>query len=412
MSQQTEPFFRQRGLGCAFLLLGVELMERTNSSLLRDSRLELIRIVSMLLIIAYHCLKFTLGSDYAFILEPHGVNYHVSMFILLGGSFGSYLFIILTCWFSVDKVSFKAERLLKTLWQTWTTCIVSLVIAGVLNLRSFSMVSAIKEIVTPFYSQYWFVSAYIIFILILPMLQTVLLKMDDRSIKFTCLVLLIASPLREIIGNDLLGELGRFITVFFVIGYLKRHPGNWIERHCLLGLAIYFLFIIAFIFAGDVLPGKIFGFNLNGGEGSLYVTAVRHLRFMTIVQLIGAVIAFYAFKRIELQPSRLINTLSKTAFGVYLWHYNIMFRNLIWQDIFHVDYIYRETKLYVLLLILGPVIVYCVLSLVETIRSILFDKILYKRIPWNNRIESFVNRCYEWCKLSSNNAIKKAKDDP
>lgn len=93
----------------------------SKKAITRDSRLELIRIISMLLIMAYHCVKFTLGTNYNFLEGSHGINYYCSLVVLMTGSIGTYLFIVLTCWFSVDKINFKAERLLRTIWQTWTT---------------------------------------------------------------------------------------------------------------------------------------------------------------------------------------------------------------------------------------------------------------------------------------------------
>lgn len=252
------------------------------------------------------------------------------------------------------------------------------------------------EIATPFYGQYWFVTAFVCFLLLLPLLQLLLLKMDAKALKFACIVLLVTCPLRAIITSDLFGDLGDFITVFFIVGYLKKHQGNWIEKHSRLGLVFYAIFVIFIILVGEVLPTTFFGHNLNGGKGSIYITIIRHIRFMTIIQLFGALFVFYALKQIKMKPSRTINTLAKSAFGVYLLHYNIMFRGLIWQDLFSADQIYKETNLYCLLLLFGPIIVYCLLPIIETIRSFLFDKYLYEILPWNRKISVLLDRNYEW----------------
>ena len=371
-------------------------MSKGASHGIRDSRYELIRIVSMLLIVASHCVKWTLGDNYAFLEGPHGFNYFFAFVTVMFGNVGTYLFIILTCWFSVDKVSFKADRLLRTVWQTWTTSILCLIITFILRFRTISLKNAISEMITPFDNQYWFVTVFCVFILVLPMLQTLVQKMDDSRLRFTCLILLILCPFRGILKAEIFGQIGDFFTVFFVVAYLKRHPDNWIEKHNKLGLALFVLFVFLCLIAGEVLPEYLFGKHMNGGSGSLYVKIIRKLRLRTIFQLWGAICSFYAFTHIHLKPSRLINTIAKPAFGVYLWHYNVLLRDWIWVDALHANYLYQETNLYPLLLIFGPVLIYGVFSLIETLRAYVLDQHLYGILPWNKKLTEWIDRNYQW----------------
>ena len=364
----------------------------------RDSRYELIRIVSMLLIMASHCVRCTAGGSYAFLEGAHGINYFCSHFVVMFGNVGTYLFIILTCWFSVDKVSFKADRLLKTLWQTWTTCVLCLIIAFIFHIPSLSLKNFIRELMTPFDIQYWFVTTFCVFILALPMLQTLVGKMDDARLKFACMALLFICPFRGIIKTEIMGFFGDFVTVFFVVAYLKRHPQNWLEKHNKLGLTLFMLFVIVCIAAGEFLPEKLFGKNINGGSGSLYILVIRKIRQRTVFQLWGAICTFYAFKHIPLKQSRIINSLARPAFGVYLWHFNLLLRAWIWQHLLHADYLYKETDLYFLLLIFGPVLMYCVFSLIEMLRAYLLDQYLYKALPWNKKIADWIDQHYQWNK--------------
>lgn len=371
-------------------------MSKSEPHNVRDSRYELIRIVSMLIILASHCVKFTLGDNYAFLESERNINYYVAFITVMFGNVGTYLFIILTCWFSIDKVGFKADRFLRTVWQIWTTSVLCVIIARAFHIKALSLSNIFNEFITPFYDQYWFATVFCVFILVLPLLQMMVQRMDEKKLGFTCIVLLIVCSVRGIYNTEILGQIGDFFTVFFVMSYLKKHPDNWLEKHNKLGIAVFVLFVLICLIAGAILPENLFGKNINGGSGSLYNFVIRSLRLRTIFQLGGAISIFYAFIHIRLTPSHLINTIAKPGFGVYLWHYNIVFRDWLWQEVCRANFIYSETNLYFLLLIIGPVIIYGVFAIVEAVRAWLLDEHIYVRLSWNRRIAAWMDEIYKW----------------
>ncbi|WP_029201568.1 acyltransferase family protein [Oribacterium sp. NK2B42] len=363
---------------------------------LRDSRYELIRIIAMILIMASHCVKFTIG-DYGFINQPATFNYIVAMIAIMFGNVGTYLFIILTCWFSTGRVSFKAKRVTKMLWQTWTTCILCILIALVFKMKTINKVYIIRELITPFDTQYWFVTTIVVFTMLLPVLQMVDLKLDNKKIKVICAVLILARPVRAIVSKDLAGDLCDFIACFFIVSYLKREPENWLRKHYRSGLFLYSLFVSILILCKFALPDKLFGLTIFTSDGGgLYAALVRRIRLRTIFQLFGAICAFYALKETTIKPNKTINLIASNAFGVYLWHYNYAFRAIIWKGIFCANYLYTKTYMYIFLIMLGPVMVYLACSIVEVVRKKIFDDYLYEKMPWIQKLEICIDNLYEW----------------
>ncbi len=366
----------------------------------RESVFELMRIIAMLLIVIYHGTKFTgNGSNYLFLQHQGTTSYYVGLFFTLYGGLGTWLYIIITCWFSVDKIKFSGERLVRTLWQTWSVCLLCLVIQFVFFRDSFSLRTAVRQLSTPIGSniQYWYVSAYVMFLLILPILQTVTVRMNNNKLLFTAIVFLVCSPLYKLINTATLGTLGLFVAAFFMTAWLKRHDGSFFSRKTFLCVT---LMIAAYILvvSASVLTSPRF---LN--REALFIKVYQRLRDYNIIQLYFAYTVFFALRKCHLGEVKTINILSKFSFGVYLWHYNFTFRQVIWRDFAHIDTWYESKWGYLLVLLGTAVLAYLIISLIEMVRMKLLDQWLYDKLPWNKKLSSWLDRVYYW---ESNEALK------
>ena len=69
-------------------------------SKIRDSRIELLRIVSIILIILFH---ITLYSGFSIVKDNLSFNYILHVMLGIFGKVGVVLFVAITSWFYVDK---------------------------------------------------------------------------------------------------------------------------------------------------------------------------------------------------------------------------------------------------------------------------------------------------------------------
>ena len=376
---------------------------RKKDAKVRETKYELLRLLAMLMIMASHSVKCTMGTEYEFLGEPPGLNYFAALATVLVGNIGTYLFILLSCWFSTEKIGFRTDRILRLLWQVWTTCLLCAGFGAAFRLRSFTMRTLLREMVTPFGpqngTQYWYVTAFAAFLLLLPALQYLAQKLDDKKIGFLCVVLIALGPLRQFIDTDLLGDVGDFVLMFFLCVYMKHKPDNWLRRHCFLGLALLALLVAGTLLARVVLPERLAGFTIVGTSGGRFNVMILRLRKRTIFQMFGALCLFYAFDRLRIRPVAAINRLAGYAFGVYLWHYNVMFREVIWQDVFHSEQLFRGgSPVYVLIPLLAPLAVYLAASAVEFVRRRVLDQWLYPKLPWNASLCAKLDSIYDWSK--------------
>ena len=74
---------------------------------LRESNFELLRIISMIFIVAYHLVYYTGVNIFT---QPTEINKLWLLFIMLGGKVGVNAFVLISGYFSVTAKNFKTSK--------------------------------------------------------------------------------------------------------------------------------------------------------------------------------------------------------------------------------------------------------------------------------------------------------------
>ena len=354
----------------------------------RESNIELLRIIAMLLIVLAHCITHGVG-EYSRILN-FNLNFNVFSSFALGiwGGLGVNIFIVITCWFMAEKKNIKIKKVVKMLMQTWSTCFIIMLILKILKVNITGK-DIIKQIITPIYTQYWFITTYLLFYMIIPILK---MFVDNISIeqhkKYTIILTAIIVIFKQILisGNEIIGTLGEFIYIFILVTYLKKIKDNFLEKYSIKIAILTFSFIIFSLICLNVL-NQYFGFSI-----------IKNIEYMLIgrnmLTIILAVALFYIFKNhVKIGNSNIINTISKSTLGVYIIHENMLLRgswanstqSILWNNIFHIKKWY-ETNYFVLYYLGICILTFIVCVLLEKIREKIIDENIFKRIKIIDRL--------------------------
>ena len=247
-----------------------------------------------------------------------------------------------------------------------------------------------KELFTPLIedSHYWFVTAYIVFILLMPILQYTVIRMENKTVLFLSLFLFLLSPVHNLLNTDIMGYLGDFLSVFFFTAYLKRKPDGKLEKYAIWGILIAVLSYVSLVVLRKTISSDY--------HISLFNRFFKKIRHRTPLQYVTAFCIFCIIKRWNIGHNKIINYFAQTSFGIYLWHNNLLLKEIVWYDVINVDFWYTQTGLFLLLLILGPIAIYLAFSVIERIRMKLLDDWLYEKLPWNHAIEGYITDIYAW----------------
>lgn len=306
----------------------------------RDSNLELLRVLSMLMIVANHFatksrLPWNVVAD-----SSLGVNLFFSQFLGSLGKLGADIFILISAWFMVGK-PFRFQRLFKV-WLT--TVVIGVTILAFLPLFGKTVVADdwIKNLFPLTKNPYWFVTTYIPFIALIPFVLDGCQRLSQRVHGLaTGALLLVYSVVPTILGpcgfgtKPLYGysELLWFLILGVLASYLRRavdldRMAWWKPFGVLLGAVTA---IACYTGVCDVLKA-------SGGDANWSLW--RHANSFFIVLVASSLLLLFA--KMKLGSNPVINWAGSCVFGVYLIHDHPKIYYTLWHDWIGAPVLYRQ----------------------------------------------------------------------
>mgnify|MGYP003370227273 FL=1 len=340
----------------------------------RSSNLELLRIISMFLIVMHH---YAVHGGFQLLEKDLSLNKIIIQILSGGGQLGVNLFILISGYFLIDS-EFKINKLLKLIFETFFySVIILLFIVSKSNLNI-----GIKDIIISClpitYSSYWFITCYVVLYLFIDYINPVIKGLDKKKYFQLILLLLLLLLLWCIIPSFTLGKPGYspfvwFVLIYLVAGYIKLYPCKFMSNfkvNFILGILFYLIVLFSFIIFDYLgIPDAFFG------KGATHFAQTN-----SIFIFLSSIFLFLAFKNIKMKNYKLLNIISSTTFGIYLIHDNFLMREFIWIKYFKVYEHFEEANLlfYSLKII---VLVFIICSFLDFIRQKLFVFSVDKIIP-------------------------------
>lgn len=342
----------------------------------RNSGIELLRIIAMMLIIAHH---FAIHTEWP-IANVLAFNAYCIELLKSFGKIGAAIFFIISGYFiAKNKERKNSRKLLRTAMPTWFYSIVFLIMSTSLgyniNIKFPLDQKVIQSIFPILLGSYWFISQYVILELISPYLK----RMTD-SLKTKELFLLIAMYITTCWGA---GALSYFISGIY--SPIIALPSFLL--FALVGIMIYRVedkiktkdAVCALVLSSIILAIGPFIIEFLSSAGYANVTNL-FWQFDSPLCIITASAMFVIFKRLEFK-SRAINAVAETTLGVYLIHDNVFIRQLLWNSgkIIDVQAHIYDDKLKFILFSIGIILsVFVISSAIEHIRSLIM-RIIFKK---------------------------------
>lgn len=349
---------------------------------IRQSNIELCRIVCMLLIIAHHCVVHGGGIG-----MNTCVNRYTALFFLPGGKFCFDAFLAISTWFLVDQ-TFKSERFLKTwcqvLFYSVTFAAISAYMGVSLTKRNwFSVFFPITG------NSHGFAASYLAFYLLMPFLGITASKLTKKQLQWLILLLLYFQVTSQIIGTvsqyfqPIHSELQLFVLCYFLALYIKRYPLPLLfNRIFLFTTVILMWFLVFFIWclAAVFLPG-------NAWVGVLSSLCNDE---SSILYLIGGYAFFLLFYTLRIPTNQYINAIAHTTFGILLIHDHNFFRYVLWNQIFHAqDWWY--SRYFLIHILLCVFIIFVVGALIDHLRQKYIERFIFS-LPLVSNLEKQISK--------------------
>ena len=370
----------------------------------RNSTLELLRIICIVLIVSRHYSTQTNFSEVGYTFTASNWSWRMLFLQLItfGGSASNNIFLLISGYFMLGrKVNWKRVVLLivELFFYSW---IIMAILFGT-GVVPFTIKEFVKGIVPLWFGYNWYVCCYVILCCFLPFINPFLDGLSKEKYRgFLVVIFLIANVAGTFKAMTFIGDtysVDHFLFMFAIGGYIKKFgikPSklSWYKTWSLLSAAV----IILSIFSMSVLGGML-------GIDKLVSKAKYFTPAYTVFAVFWGIFTFLWALNAKPFYNKTINLISGSVVGIFIIHHNPLMKEIIWNKIFpNVDYLNSD-----LLPVHFIIKVTCVLFLcfiIDQIRILtvekFFRKILDEKWDWletnliniGNKAEECIFNCF------------------
>lgn len=278
----------------------------------RNIGLDLLKVLAMFFVVLLHMCGYAYESQLS---NYETVTFDVAYHIIEAIAYPAiHLFVMCGTTFLIKRDSVNKKQVADIYVNTLLVCIIGLIVSLIIGIP-ITMSGILQSIFPITFRAYWFVSDYIVLILISPLLNKIINHIREKDLlAYTVLILLIT------------GGFSFFLTKF-----------GWSQDYSNIGLFICLYFVVASLNSGRLLNKTKIGIWLWGSGIALVLISWIGMRFIlensdremffyaynspfVILEAVGAYIFFYNIRMNNRYVSKAISFLSRGSLIVYLIH--------------------------------------------------------------------------------------------
>ncbi len=347
---------------------------------IRNSNLELLRIISMILIMFHHyAIHGFLPVSFRFTM-----NKLILDFLSLGGQLGVSCFVLISGYFMLDS-KFTLQKLFKIVgevlfYSIGIGCLFFFFLEPVEPLGLFNLLQTFFPIG---YVSYWFITNYLLLMILSPFLNRIIKEMDQKTHRnFILVSIFLWSFLAVFFGASFeFNKLGWFIVLYFIAGYVKKYVDlkkQNANKHFYMALFFYILLMLTDV--SLLCLGNFFKKDILINSSNYF------MKINSPFILFIAIFLFVGFIKRKPFQSKLINKISSTTLGIYLIHDNRILRPYLWRNIVKAPTFYSSHFL-IFHAIFSIFLIFLFCVLIDLIRQVTFEK--YYVIFLNHHLQNF-----------------------
>lgn len=332
----------------------------------RQSNLELLRIVAVLLIILSHYVGHG-GFDYAN-QGFSGNRLFVETFRL--GAVGVDVFILISGYFLAAS-DFKPSKFLRleseVLFYSVLLGILFFLTTDIVGLKGliFSFLPSLSN-------SYWFISTYLLLYLLSPFLNRMIHSLSQKQHRLLLIILYVVYVIIPTVTNLTLGGTSNimiFIMLYLTAAYFRLYRGPLEGRP-----AIHFIIALCSVL---VIAGSTIVFDiLSTRFGITRYDATYFTSIYALPVILCSIGLFLGFLNLNIGSHPAINWIAGSSLGIYLLHDNIFMRQFLWHDLLNVTQ-YQASPFLIPHALLCTMVIFVVCLLLDKLRLSLIERPIF-----------------------------------
>lgn len=288
----------------------------------RNINIELLRIISMFMIVILHFLYHGNVLNYTSTNNPRFILFLLESICIIAVN----VYVLISGYFLVDK-KFDIHRIVKLILQVWFYSVIINFFLIIIGEESLTVSNLIKTFFPILTQQYWFINAYLILLFMSPFLNILIDKLDKKKHQFLIAILLISNTIlpfftRSSVSIQSANSITWFVNLYIVAAYLKRYDLNIKQS------------ITIIIYIITITINSLLAFIINHQFG--FSTAMYIYKYNSPLVFLSSLLIFIIFmkqKQNIVKNNRLVTFFSSSTLAVYLIHENSFMRLLLWNKI-------------------------------------------------------------------------------
>ena len=348
----------------------------------RDTNMELLRIMAMIMVVALHCV----GRGK--LLDNPNISLGNSIALRFLDSFcqiANALFLMTTGYYMINK-----KFNLKRIFNLWGKTILYSAIIWIICVALGRKTQVLRSLFPVTIGNYWFISAYISLYFLIPIINILLNKLNQKQFKYMLITLIIMFGIIRVISNPSAIYSGAMIPVFilysigaYIRKYVNIKPNNkYIIKYILLTIIFVLIYIILQVLQRMTTNNDVY-YRLY-----LILTGLREYNCIILIAM--AVCVFMKFKTITIKSNKansLILFISSSMFSIYIIHENVNISDFLWQNLGIMNFANSWLMIpYVLLMV---IVVFVICLLIDLLRRGIYY--MLKKIPFIKKCVSTIN---------------------
>ena len=334
----------------------------------RDSNMELLRIVAMLLVMIVHANFRALPVPS---YEEANHEFLSSIFRFFTESFSIIcvnVFILLSGWYGIKL---KIGRLLEFIFQVFFFSIVGLIIIQFITPEKYTLTNCIGNILLTDRWDYWFVKAYLGLYLLSPILNSFIEHATKKQYQFVLIAFYVFHTIYGWIfpTGAIYFENGysamSFMGLYLLARYIRLYPISLWKKSACFDLFIYACIVVFTTFITFTLKRHNIPYERYFFLYSCPLVIISAMHFMLI------------FTKIHVK-SKSINWVASSCFAVYLLHSNAFLAKPCYDNIILEWFNNLSTFPFLLHVIPFIIFVFAMAILLDKIRLIIWKQIFNK----------------------------------
>lgn len=359
-------------------------LDRRTETVSRNSNIELLRIIAMIMIIAHH---FSVHGEFYYGAERVTVTRLWVQFLAMGGKIGVNIFILISGYFLICASDIKTSKVIRLWLQVFSYSVAIYAVFVCLGLAPFQGKTLMGRLLPIGFREWWFASVYFLLYILSPYINRVIHSMNKRDYQGLLLIMtffwcVIPTFLNKGMESN---ELCWFVYLYTLGGYVRLHASDGRKRggsYIAAGMGMAALTLLLILLC-DLIGTRI----PYIADRAMYLYGLQAL-----TTLLTALFLFVGFLRIDIGNGRIVNLLASATFGVYLIHDDNYVRPFLWKTLFH-NAQYSHSRRLIPYSIAVILVVYAVCTGIELLRLCLVEKRYLSLLnKVSNRVENGIQK--------------------